>query len=587
MLKNNVIIGVSAPGLGVATDTFSTVGESISIEAKRISDVGVLSSDRLITGNDDKVIQFFGPERIPSNATAYFAYQMTIVEIDEDDPDEVEEYISEIEDEFGDDYDPEDSELTGTVNDGSKGDNDSDISEKVQKFDIDYLEDDELYPIQAGETLQTDGLVVRLNVVSSNDDIVFIEDPGRIKSTYSYGVVQVGTTQTSGDVSISTSIKGFGSSSFDTSVVNSLELRKIALFSPTGSDTLLLERDGSFDLFLVALDGANRAKVLDFNEKFLLTPSNNLIEIKKGDTFTFATLQGDSFSLSDGDKTNLKVSPIGEGANTKLGSSQNFVTQLSSKIMIILPTENVNVENVNPSKKEGVGTIQLIDLQGNPIAASKNIKVKTISSNRDVIRVDDSVIIEKGNSFAEFQIDVQGKQGTSVISASAKGLMSDKTSISAKSTASSLNIFTSGLIEPIAVNKEIQVTVFVDDDTADSVAGAKIFIIPNENATVSTDLVRTGPDGSATFDLIALTGPEVSIDFTMQAEGYIDGSDTLNILVDHDPTSGAIAELDLPPELVYVIIGGIAVVIIVVVLFLKKSKEPLEDEEEPWEDEDI
>ena len=61
----------------------------------------------------------------------------------------------------------------------------------------------------------------------------------------------------------------------------------------------------------------------------------------------------------------------------------------------------------------------------------------------------------------------------------------------------------------------------------------------------------------------------------------------MDILVDYDPQAGALANLNLPPELVYVIIGGIAVVVIVVVLFLRKSKEAIEEEEEPWEDEDI
>jgi hypothetical protein len=37
LIKNNIIIGVSADGYGLATDTFSTVGESISVENQRIS----------------------------------------------------------------------------------------------------------------------------------------------------------------------------------------------------------------------------------------------------------------------------------------------------------------------------------------------------------------------------------------------------------------------------------------------------------------------------------------------------------------------------------------------------------------------
>jgi hypothetical protein len=480
--------------------------------------------------------------------------------------------------------------MTGsTVNDGtSEDDDESDISEKVQKFNIDYLDEDELYPVQAGEALQADGLIKRLTVVTSDDSIALVTDPGKIKSTYSYGVAKINTAQKSGDLMISTSIKGFGSSSFQTKVVNSLELAKIKLFSPTGESNLLFERDGSFDMFLVALDSSSRPKILDFDEKFLITPTNSLIELEKGSTFKFANLQSDSFSIKDGDEIGLSVSPIGEDANTKLSSNQKFMTQLSSKLEVLLPAENVNVENINPSAKEGVGIVRLIDLQGNPIVSSKDLKVKLVSSNRDVVLVNDSVTLEKGNSFGEFSLDVSGAQGISQISASAKGVMGDSSKITASSTASSLSVFTSGLVEPIPVQKEIQLTIFVDDDNADSVAGAKVFIKPNENATTTVDLVRTGPDGSATFGLTAITGPEISIDFTLQAEGYIDGDETLDILVDHDPSSGAaLANLELPPELIYVIIGGIVVVAIVVALFLKKSKEPIEEEEEFWEEEDI
>ncbi len=579
LIKNNIIIGVSAEGYGIATDTFSTVGESISVENKRITDTGILSSDRVITGNDDKVIQIFGPEKIPSDASAFFAYQMTIVENDEDDPEEVEKYISDIEDKFGDDYVPEDEEEIIK-------DNDSDISEKVQKFSIDYLEDDELYPVQASENYQSDGLVKLLKVVTSDNSLATVSNTGQIKGSYSYGVAEIESSKESGILEISVSLKGIGSDTFETEVVNSLELEKIQMFSPTGKH-VLFERDGTFDLFLVALDSSNRPKILDFNEKFLVTPTNSLIEISQQDTFSKVTLQGDSFNAKNGDVVKLDVSPIGEDADLELSSSQNFEAQLSSKLSINLPAENVNVENIDAQNKAGVGTIQLLDLQGNPIVASKNIKVKLSSANKDVATIDDSLTIQKGNSYAEFPIDIVGNQGESTISASAKGLLSDDATITAKSTASKLSVFTSGLVEPIPVDEEIQVRIFVDDDDADSVAGAKVFIYPNENATTSTDLVRTGADGSATFGLTALTGPEVSVDFALQAEGYIDGRESMDIVVDYTPQDGmSIADVELPQELVYVIIGGIAVVGVVVALFLKKSKEPM-DEEEIWEEEDI
>jgi hypothetical protein len=172
-----------------------------------------------------------------------------------------------------------------------------------------------------------------------------------------------------------------------------------------------------------------------------------------------------------------------------------------------------------------------------------------------------------------------------MISSSARGVVGSESTVKTVTSSSSLSIFTSGLIEPMPVNEEIMVKIFVDDDVADSVAGATVRITPNANATTTVDVVRTGSDGSATFGLTALNGPEISLTFEATAEGYKDGRKILDIVVDTPP--GGVAEIQLPTELVYVIIGGIVIVAIVVALFLKKSKETLDEEEEPWEDEDI
>jgi hypothetical protein len=182
-------------------------------------------------------------------------------------------------------------------------------------------------------------------------------------------------------------------------------------------------------------------------------------------------------------------------------------------------------------------------------------------------------------------METRDKLGDSLISAIARGVVGGNNTINTSTSSSSLSVFTSGLVEPMPVNEEIQVKIFVDDDIADSVAGATVKITPNANATTSTTLVRTGSDGSATFGLTALNGPEISLTFEASAAGYKDGSKKMDILVDTPP--GGVQEIQLPQELVYVIIGGIVIVAIVVGLFLKKSKEPMEEEEEPWEDEDI
>jgi hypothetical protein len=248
---------------------------------------------------------------------------------------------------------------------------------------------------------------------------------------------------------------------------------------------------------------------------------------------------------------------------------------------VLFPLDNLDI-----NKENHFGVIELTDILGIPIKSFEDMRVKISSSDESVILTDEDAIIKKGTSYAQFPMETVGKLGESLISSSARGVVGGNSTINTSTSSSSLSIFTSGLIEPMPVNQEVQIKIFVDDDLADSVAGATVTIIPNVNATTTTTVVRTGSDGSATFGLTALNGPEITLDFTVSAEGYKDGSKKLDIIV--DTPAGGIQELQLPPELVYVIIGGIAIVAVVVVLFLKKSKEPMEDEEEPWEDyEDI
>jgi hypothetical protein len=225
----------------------------------------------------------------------------------------------------------------------------------------------------------------------------------------------------------------------------------------------------------------------------------------------------------------------------------------------------------------------MIDLQGYPIKSFKDIRTKIILSDEDIFKSIADVTIKKGESFAEFEIKTKDRIGSSTIASSARGVVGTETEISTSTSSSRLSVFTSGLVEPMPLGKEIQVKIFVDNALSESIAGATVKIIPNENATTTVDVVRTSADGSANFGLTALNGPEISIEFAASAPGYKDGGRTLDILVDVPAESlGAInAEW-----IVYLIIGGIAVVAVVVGLFLKKSKEVVEEEEEPWEDVD-
>lgn len=536
LLANDIMIGVSAEGYGIATDTFSTVGKSVNIDNDKIT---------------EKDVQLFIPERMPSNATSIVTYQINAIENDDDDVDE----------------------------EGNPITNETEDEDKIL-LSMDDLDDGEFYPIQTNENYYADGYVKKLDVISGDNNLVTVNNIGKIEVGNSFGTAIISAGQKSGTVLISASVQGVGSDSILTEVVNTLEQKEARIFSPTGQDSVLFDRDGNFDVFLIAIDSQDRPKILKHDSKYLITPTNGIIEIKKDTTFAFSKLHSDSFAITeDKNLISLKIVPIGEDADLSLETEKTFVAQPSSKMLILFPLGEINANH-----KNNLGVVQIVDLQGNPIIPSFDVKSKITSSEESIIQIINDAVIPDGLSYASFPIEATGKIGNSIISASAKGMIGTNDEISTGSSLTQLKIFASGLEELIPVDKPVEIKLFIDDENAESVAGASIKIETDGNSLVNPDVIRTGPDGSAIISLIATNGPSISLNLIATAEGYSEGKDTLTINVDSpDKTLNAV-DLQLPEWIVYVIIAAILLIGILVVLFLKKSKAPLEEE---WEEEEI
>jgi hypothetical protein len=462
LLENNILIGVTSDGYGSATDTFSTVGtsiEGINNIKRSVNNVYDFGYD---VKNYDHTVGVYGLENIPSNSSSFFTYQLSIIEDDEDD-DGIRPDGSLIE------IHPDCAEQTdenGNPVDENVEHNTSLDPEDMILYSVDCLDEDELYPIQSKENQYSDGYIQQINVISSDDDLAKITDGGKIYSSYSYGTAKISTGQKTGPVTISTSVNGVGTGSFTTNVVNTLEQKEVRLFSPTGENSLIFDRDGFFDIFLIALDGQERT------EKYLVTPTNGLVEINKGSTFTFTQLRSDTFGVSeDATQVILVVEPIGEKANFDLEGSSSFISQPSSKMQVLLPLEKINSEH-----QQNMGIIQLVDLQGNPVIPKFDIKSKITSSKDTVVQILDDSIIPTGFSYATFPIKTTGLVGDSVISVSAKGVNGTSTIINTASSQTQLQIFTGGLSEEIPVNQPVEFKLFVDDENADSVSGASVKI---------------------------------------------------------------------------------------------------------------
>ncbi len=451
--------------------------------------------------------------------------------------------------------------------------------EDIILYSIDCLEEDELYPMQSNENQYSDGYIQKINVISSDNKLAKIYDGGRIYSSYSFGTAQVSTGQKTGPVIISTSINGVGTGSFTTQVVNTLEQKQVQIFSPTGEGNLIFDRDGYFDVFLIALDGNDRPKVMKETSKYLVTPTNGLIEINKDSTFSFTQLRSDSFNVELPESViTLIVEPIGEFANLDLEGTQTFVTQPTSQMKVILPLGKINADH-----QQNIGIIQLVDLQGNPVIPKFDVKSKIVSSMDNIVQIIDDATIPAGTSYSSFPIKTTGSLGDAIISASAKGVNGTSSIVNVASSKSGLQIFTGGLSNEIPVDEPIEFKLFVDDGNAQSVSGVSLKITTNDAAMITPGVVRTSSDGSATISITAYEGPQISFDIIATAEGYAESTDTFTVNVDAPEKTIDVIDLELPEWIVYIIIGGILLVGIIVFMFLKKSKPALDEE---WEEDE-
>ncbi|MFB5612561.1 MAG: hypothetical protein ACE5RL_04590, partial [Nitrosarchaeum sp.] len=152
LLANNIVIGVSAEGYGIATDTFSTVGKSITTDNNKIN---------------KKDVQLFIPEKMPSNATSIVTYQIVAVETDVDDVNENENMVTNT----------DEDKIINTIDD---------------------LSDGEFYPLQTNENYYADGYVKKLNVLTADNTLIMVKDIGKIDAGNSFGTAIISSGQKSG-----------------------------------------------------------------------------------------------------------------------------------------------------------------------------------------------------------------------------------------------------------------------------------------------------------------------------------------------------------------------------------------------------
>ncbi|WKT57611.1 hypothetical protein QVH35_09715 [Candidatus Nitrosotenuis chungbukensis] len=230
--NKTITIGATTKGLGVASDTFYTVKP-------------------YTTGNplaENKTMQLLTLSKIPTKSQTIAVFQIGMLLPKQADPDESLEQTTE----------------------------------QTEK---------EFYPLIINENYASDGSDKKINLISSNDLLLKIKEIGNIDVTSSYGTAIIESGQETGTVVLSSTIKGIGSASIQTEVINTLKQEKTMVFSPTGNTAILFDKNGYFDLFVISLDMKGRPTLVENEIRYLLTPINEILTIEKNKTFSHVNFQ--------------------------------------------------------------------------------------------------------------------------------------------------------------------------------------------------------------------------------------------------------------------------------------------------------
>jgi len=540
---DEITIGASAEGLGIAFDCF----------AMRTA----FTTENPMAEN--KTMHVFTLEQIPSNSKTVGIYQIGAL-IDLPDTEDAEE-------------------------------EDDEPCIDLDRFDVDPNDEDkevEFHPILSNENLSSEGSYQKINLISSNNLLLNIESAGNVDSATSYGTAVIVIGQETGTATLSATIKGIGSATYETSIVNTLKHHKTTIFSPIGTNTILFDKNGKFDLFVIALDARDRPTFVEDEAKYLLLPINELVEIEKGRTFAHSNFPSESFATSDVDPVIMEAIPVGVSADESLKAVSSYERNPSSQVQIILPYSEIDANSNVPY----IGIVQLVDIIGNPIVVSNDLKVKIESiipeGADEIVQTARFATINEGSSYAEFDITPLGMIGSAVMKTNANGVIGTEVDFETRSFLTELSISAGVVNEPLVPGETIELRVYVDDQYLESVPGASLKIVSDGHGTVTPLNIQTEADGSAKIHVTPSRSHDtMSLQIFATAEGYVDDQKTFQYTINSDGSSAL--ELGVPDWIVYIGLAVVIVIVAVMVLFLKKPKRADEDEDELelFEDDEI
>lgn len=511
--NQTITIGASTKGLGVSTDTFETVKP--------------ITTNNPIAEN--KTMAIFTLGMIPTKAQTVAVYQVGML-VDEEENEETAE--------------PTTTKETKKV----------------------------FFPLIINENYESSGSESKINIISSNDLLLKVKEAGQITAASSYGAAIIETGQETGQVYLSSTIKGIGSSSTMTEVINTLKQEQTMLFSPTGADSILFDNNGRFDFFVISLDTKGRPTLVENEIRYLITPINEIVTIQKANTFAHVNFQGNAIQSENEDVMEIKTVPIGESADVRLEAQNTFSKEPTAKLVITTP---YGVMNQNSDYS---GMIQVVDFHDNPVVLNSDLRVKLAPSEIGMLEMPESIMIPAGRSYMEFPISTTDKVGSAKILANGKGIVESESKIEVKTLATKLKISFGSVIEPITLEEPTELKVYVDDEAQNGVSGATIKVISSDSS-IASNIITTDAQGIATVQFNAQKSPKTSLQILASAEGYSEDTKTIEFAVNDTVEN---TRTELPSWIIYAAVGGIVAIGGGIFAFLRKPKK-IQDEDEIYD----
>ena len=594
-LENFMQIGAHAKNYGVSKDYFSIVGTTYTPSSEKFTDAEFQL--RSLYGDDnvqknvgvgyDFEVALFGPVSIPPDTESVIGFQTVVLEDNEDDKKTIKctktvnvgNQTQTIQStcpnpdfyEVETDYETCVGKKTNVdIIEGTTETNDLDCKKPI--LDVDNLPDGYAYPIQSNLSYEKIGRIQdTVSLTTSNSDVIK-SVTSRLENSQSSGYAIIKSGSKSGESNIAISISGIGTQTLPVSVIDPLGHNTTKIFSPLGNDKILLDQNGQAEILLIPLDFSDRPKNQIDKISYLLTPSNSILEIKSGESFSTNKIKAEPSPVDN--TTEFALSQVGTKLTQATDSKQNFVIISNTGISLTLPNPRLATqENYN------LASVQLTDIEGNPVVATSDLPIQIKSSDEKIIKISNQVIIPAGFSYGFFGIDTMDIQGIAKITANGKGLSSTSIDVGTLPSESRLGISLDSIPESLLKKTPTKIKFSVFDSNQKSIEGANVEIYSSDEVEIKDQNIMTDEKGEGTIEITPKSDKSIALSLMVTKEGYLGSSKQLVLDVDKVPGI-SVSDFQFESWMLYLVIVAIAIVGIFVFLFFRKTKEVVNWEED-------